>query len=197
MLKTFSKKLLKSLHDEITREIDENKKAFSEEISKTLASFRQNLEQNVTQEIDQKISALFTQHFSDTSSQVKSNFDQMFSPVLKKTEDDMKRLQTQGENTLCSWERMMKQYAYPWTKPFFIMLAASVITATIISLILFFLKTSLAAYIFMDVRAEKAYESDLQWIELKEKARAEREQEEAQTKTEGNKNKSKNKKKSK
>ena len=60
---------------------------------------------------DQKILSLFAKHFADTSSQIKSSFDQMFSPVLKKTEDDMKRFQTQGENTLHSWEQMMNQYA--------------------------------------------------------------------------------------
>ncbi|HUX79593.1 MAG TPA: hypothetical protein VMW10_07635 [Alphaproteobacteria bacterium] len=127
-------KALKDLHGEITCEISKNKKDFSEEISKTLANFRKNLEQKVTETIDQKIAALFTKHFSDTSSQVKSSFDQMFSPVLKQTEDDMKRLQTQGENTLHSWARMMSQYSGFWTKPFFIMLFVSVLTGTAISL---------------------------------------------------------------
>jgi len=88
-------KALKDLHVEIIREISRNKKDFSEEINKTLANFRQNLEQKVTETMNQKISSLFTNHFYDTSSQVKFSFDQMFSPVLKKTEDDMKRLQTQ------------------------------------------------------------------------------------------------------
>mgnify|MGYP001112858769 FL=1 len=35
---------LKALHNKINKEIDKNKKDFSEKISKVLASFRQNLE---------------------------------------------------------------------------------------------------------------------------------------------------------
>ena len=150
-------KALEDLHEVINSEISRNKKSFSEEISKTLASFRQNLEQKVVQEIDQKISALFTKHFSDTSSQVKSSFDQMFSPLLTRTEEDMKRLQTQGESTLHSWEKMMSQYSGFWTKPFFLMLFVSVLTGTVISLISSY-------YMVKGERQEKQFCEDLlQW----------------------------------
>lgn len=154
-------KALKDLHDEINNEISRNKKDFSEEISKTFTSFRQNLEQKVTETIDQKIADLFVKHFSETSSQVKSSFEQMFSPVLKKTEEDIKRLQTQGENTLRSWEKMMSQYSGFWTKPFFIMLFVSVLTGTVISLFSSF-------YMVREARAgRQVCESTLQWYTKK------------------------------
>lgn len=148
---------LKTLHDEINNEISRNKKDFSEEISKTMASFRQNLEQKVTETIDQKISSLFAEHFSDTSSQVKSSFDQMFSPVLKKTEEDMKRLQTQGDSTLNSWKNMMVQYTGLWTTPFFLLFIASILTGTVISLF------STLYMITGEKSARHLCESNLQW----------------------------------
>jgi hypothetical protein len=179
---------LKKLHDEITREISKNKKAFSEEISKTLSSFRQNLEQSVVQEIDQKISALFTKHFSDTSSQVKSSFDQMFSPVLQKTEEDIKRLQAQGENTLNSWKSMMTQYTSLWTKPFFLMLVASVLTGTMFSLLSSY-------YLVREAQAgRKVCYSTLQWYT--EKYFERKKAEETSAKQKAN-NQTKSKKKSK
>ena len=154
-------KALKDLHDEITGEIENNKKAFSEEISKTLASFRQNLEEKVTETIDQKISSLFTQHFSDTSSQVKSSFEEMFSPVLKQTEDDMKRLHDQGESTLHSWKSMMSQYTGLWTRPFFLMLLVSILTGTMVSLISSY-------YMVREARAgREVCDSNLQWYTKK------------------------------
>lgn len=154
-------KALTDLHGEITGEIERNKNDFSKEISKTLASFKGNLEEKVAEAIDQKIAALFTQHFSGTSSQVKSSFDQMFSPVLKKTEEDMKRLQTQGESTLNSWKSMMSQYSGFWTKPFFLMLLVSVLTGTVISLISSF-------YMVREARAgREVCDSNLQWYTKK------------------------------
>ena len=169
-------KALKDLHGEITREIDRNKKTFSDEIKKSLSTFTTSLEQHISQEIDQKLPLFLEKNFSDISTQVKASFEQMFVPLLDKTEEDMKRLHTQGENTLRSWEKMMNQYSGLWNIPFFIVLAASVLTGTAICLGLFFLKSSYSTYLFMDVRARKDYENELRWVELKEKARAEREQ---------------------
>ncbi|OJW50258.1 MAG: hypothetical protein BGO67_02725 [Alphaproteobacteria bacterium 41-28] len=150
-------KALKDLHDEINNEISKNKKDFTEEISKTLISFRQNLEQKVTETIDKKIAALFAEHFSDTSSQVKSSFNEMFYPVLQKTEDNMKRLQSQGDSTLNSWKSMMLQYTGLWTKPFFLLFIACVLTGTAISI--FF-----TLYMITEEKSTRHLcESDLQW----------------------------------
>jgi predicted glycosyl hydrolase (DUF1957 family) len=129
-------KALKDLHSEIHKEIERNKKSFSEEIQKTLTSFKETLEKNISKEIDSKLSSLFTKHFQDTSSEVKSSFDQMFAPVLKETKKDMQQLHTQGENTLQSWEKMMGQYASLWNKPFIIMFFSCVFTGVISSFFL-------------------------------------------------------------
>ena len=48
---------LKDLHGVINKEIENNKVGFSQEIQKTLASFKQNLEKNVSEEIDKKLSS--------------------------------------------------------------------------------------------------------------------------------------------
>ncbi|MBX9704167.1 MAG: hypothetical protein K2X39_08450 [Silvanigrellaceae bacterium] len=47
----------------------------------------------------------------------------------------MNRLQTQGESTLHSWEKMMSQYTSLWTKPFFLILVTAILTGTMVSLI--------------------------------------------------------------
>jgi uncharacterized membrane protein (DUF106 family) len=183
-------KALKDLHDEINNEISKNKKDFSNEISKTLASFRQNLEQKVNDAIDQKISSLFVKHFSDTSSQVKSSFDQMFFPVLQKTEEDMNCLHNQGESTLHSWEKMMNQYSHFWTKPFFIMLLASILTGTMVSLISSY-------YMVREAQAgRQVCESTLQWYAEKYFERKKAEDEAAKQKgSNQTKNQTQNKKK--
>ena len=129
-------KALKDLYGEINKEIEKNKRTFSEEIKKTLTSFKETLEKNVSKEIDSKLSSLFTKNFQDTSSEVKSSFDQMFAPVLKETKKDMQQLHAQGENTLQSWGKMMGQYASLWNKPFIIMFLCCVFTGVISSFFL-------------------------------------------------------------
>ena len=129
-------KALKDLHGEINKEIEKNKRAFSEEIQKTLTSFKENLEKNVAKEIDSKLSSLFTKHFQDTSSEVKSSFDLMFTPVLKETKKDMQQLHTQGESTLQSWGKMMSQYTSLWNKPFILLFFSCVFTGVISSFFL-------------------------------------------------------------
>ncbi len=128
-------KALKDLHGEIIREIERNKNAFSEEIKKTLADFRQNLEQAVAEEIDKKLSLLMTDNFSDISKHVKESFEKMFVPVLENTKNDMQRLHIQGESTLNSWADMMAQYKNIWTRPFFLLFAASILTGALISFV--------------------------------------------------------------
>ena len=85
--------------------------------------------------------------------------------------------------------KMVAQHARPWQKPFFAMLLSSVLTGTILFLTLFFLKTPPLSYIFMDVRARRAYESELRWVEGVEKIRAERKQKQVQKESKKNKKK--------
>ena len=126
-------KVLKDLHEEINREIAKNKNDFSSEIQKTLTGFKQNLEKRVSEEIDKKLVSLFEDNFYAISQEVKKSFESTFSPVLENTKNDMKRLHVQGESTLNSWKEMMSQYKALWTRPFFIMFSASILTGTIVS----------------------------------------------------------------
>ena len=126
---------LQNLHKEIIRDIEKNKKTFSEEIQRTLENFKKNLEKSVSEEMDKKLSILFAKHFKNTSLQVKESFDEMFSPVLEMTQDDMKCLKSQGELTLNSWKEMMLQYTDLWTKPFVLVFLASAFTGILIFLI--------------------------------------------------------------
>ncbi len=128
---------LKKLHGEIIEDIESNKEAFSLEIQKTLSSFKKNLEKSVSEEIDNKLTALFAKHFKNTSLQMKESFEEMFSPVLEATQDDMKQLQSQGQLTLNSWKDMMLQYTDLWTKPFILVFLASAFTGILIFLICF------------------------------------------------------------
>ena len=128
-------KALKDLYGEIIKEIENNKKDFSAEIKTTLTSFKENLEQKVTEEIDKKIASLFTKHFQNTSAEVKSSFEKEFSPLFKKTDAYIDKLQTQGETTLSSWGKMMSQYKSLWARPFIIMFLVAILTGTLSSLI--------------------------------------------------------------
>jgi hypothetical protein len=124
---------LKDLHGVINKEIENNKAAFSQEIQKTLASFKQTLEKNVSEEIDKKLSSLFENNFRATSQDVKTSFEKAFAPVLENTQNNMKRLHGQGEDTLKSWQHMMSQYKSLWTRPFLIVFAASILTGVVVS----------------------------------------------------------------
>ncbi len=126
---------LKELHGEIIIEIAKNKKSFSEEIKKTLDSFRQNLEKAVSEEIDQKLSLLMTENFQGISKDVKGSFEKMFVPMLENTKNDMQRLHIQGESTLNSWSDMMGKYKTIWTRPFFLLFVTSILTGIIISFV--------------------------------------------------------------
>ena len=79
-------KALKDLHGEITKDIDKNKAAFSQEIQKTLNNFKTDLEKTISKELDQRISAHWKKHFLDISSKVISSFDESSSPFLKRAE---------------------------------------------------------------------------------------------------------------
>ncbi|MBP7729967.1 MAG: hypothetical protein KA112_05110 [Alphaproteobacteria bacterium] len=128
-------KALKDLHGEINKDIEKNKKTFSEEIQRTLEDFKEELEESVSEEMDKKLSSLFEKHFKETSLQVKGSFEEIFDPVLKTTQDDMNRLQSQGESTLRSWKGMMAEYESLWTRPFILVFFASAFTGMLIFLI--------------------------------------------------------------
>ena len=167
------KKALKDLSDGLSNEIERNRKNLFFEVKNTLADFTEKLEKGVSQETEKKISKLFEKHVKETKEQFHTRFEQLLEPVLKKAEEDMKCLQFQGTNTLRSWEQMMNQYKGIWTRPFCIMFVSSIFTGCAIFLILFFLKTSLGAYMFMDLREKQAYENELYRLELTRRARIE------------------------
>jgi hypothetical protein len=119
---------LKNVHGEIVRDIERNKHTFSQEIQKTLENFKENLKNHITQEVDNKIALHLEKNIETIHTQVTSSFKTMFSPVLERTENDMKRLHIQGEQTLNSWADMMKQYTGLWTRPFFLLFSAAILT---------------------------------------------------------------------
>lgn len=167
------KKYIKDFHDSLSNEIERNRKNLFFEVKNTLTNFSEKLEKSVSQETETKVSNLFETHLQKTREEFKSKFEELSEPMLKKTEEDMQRLRIQGNNTLRSWEQMMNQYNGLWTKPFFVMFMSSAFTGTAICLTLFFLKTSLAAYLFMDVREKQAYENELYRIENTQRLRLE------------------------
>lgn len=126
---------LKSLHNEITQDIERNKKAFSEEISKTLSSFKGNLEQSVSEEINRRLSSLFEKHFGDLSLQVKTSFQEMSSPILKKIQADMQQLHTEGQKTLQTWKEAVSLYTSFWTKPAFTWMGLAIFLGVAISFV--------------------------------------------------------------
>lgn len=109
---------LKVLHDEIIKDIQKNKTDFSNEIKKTMGVFKETLEQHIAEEINKTLSRQMTMQFQDISLQVRTNFYEMFSPVLERAKDDMQILKEQGNSTLESWKEMMLDYKSLWTKPF-------------------------------------------------------------------------------
>ena len=151
-------KALMDLHGEITKDIDKNKAAFSQEIQKTLNNFKTDLEKTISKELDQRISAHWKKHFLDISSKVISSFDESSSPFLKRAEEDLQRLHMQGEKTLHSWEAMMKQFRSLWNKPFIVALLACILTGAVTSVF--------SSYLLVrdDRRARQYCESDLSWI---------------------------------
>ncbi|HBW24684.1 MAG: hypothetical protein A2W46_00090 [Alphaproteobacteria bacterium RIFCSPHIGHO2_12_42_13] len=151
-------KALMDLHGEITKDIDKNKAAFSQEIQKTLNNFKTDLEKTISKELDQRISAHWKKHFLDISSKVISSFDESSSPFLKRAEEDLQRLHMQGEKTLHSWEAMMKQFRSLWNKPFIVALLACILTGAVTSVF--------SSYLLVrdDRRARGSCESDLSWI---------------------------------
>lgn len=143
MAKDALEKALKDLHGEIIKEIEKNKKAFSEEIKKTLGNFKGNLEQNVAEEIERQLSTLFEKHFQNTNAQIKSSFREMLSPVLEKIKEEMKSLHTQGETTLQTWKEAVSLYTHFWVKPAFIWMFIAILTGTLSSLVLsYFIRAS-------------------------------------------------------
>ena len=154
-------KALKDLHGEITREIERNKTSFSEEIKKSLANLNGTLEKHISDEIDRKLPILLARNFSNISEEIKSNFNEMFLPIVTKAEKNMERLENQGDKTLRSWGNMMKQFESLWTKPFFLMLLVSILVGTAISL--------LSSYFLGrgDLYARQSCENTLQWYSTK------------------------------
>ena len=145
-------------HGEITKDIDKNKAAFSQEIQKTLNNFKTDLEKTISKELDQKISAHWQKHFLDISTKVTSSFHESSSPFLKRAEEDLQRLHMQGEKTLHSWEAMMKPFSHLWNKPFIVALLACILTGALTSVF--------SSYLLVrdDRRARGSCESDLSWV---------------------------------
>ena len=183
---------LKKIHGEIVRDIESNKNIFSQEIQKTLENFKENLKDHITQEVDNKIALHLEQNIETINTQVTSSFKTMFSPVLERTENDMKRLHIQGEQTLNSWADMMKQYTGLWTRPFFLLFSAAILTGLATSLVF--------SYVLVKNQNENinfykdsliSHQGITDWLWKKEKEREEKEAKKQKTplKPQNNKNK--------
>ncbi|MBX9696522.1 MAG: hypothetical protein K2X53_00380 [Alphaproteobacteria bacterium] len=176
-------KALKDLHGEINKEIDKNKRNFSDEIKRSLAGLTKTLETHISKEIDRKLPFYLKQNFSGVNEQIKDSFNSMFSPLMEQTQEDMGRLRDQGKDTLLSWKDMMEGYSGFWKKPFFLMMFISVMTGGFSSLVLTYLMTKEARM------SQQFCESTVSWYLEHEKAKAARTAEEKESPIQGVNNK--------
>ncbi len=192
MAKDTLEKALKALHAEVIKDIQKNKNDFSAEIKKTMEDFKGTLEQHIADEIDKTLSRQMTTQFQDISLQVKTNFYEMFSPVLETTKREMYRLKEQGDSTLMSWKDMMLNYKDLWTKPFFIVFFTAILTGVVVSLVSSFMlmrkqQERLNSYEF----TLSSYKEMVLWYGEREKEREKIENKKTITHKNGNKSNAK------
>lgn len=165
-------KALEKLHGEINREIQKNKNDFLNEINKTMTSFKGNLEQHISEEIDKTLSLHLQTNFKEVSTEMKSSFHEMFTPVLEDTKNDMQRLHVQGESTLNSWKDMMLLYKDLWNRPFFLLFLTAIFTGMIISFSSsYFLMRKQRETLQVHEKTLLSYQDLLAWYQSKEKER--------------------------
>lgn len=164
-------KAIKNLHEALSNEIERNRKNLFYDVKNTLADFTEKLEKSVSFETEKKVLKLFEKYSKETKQNLSDNLEKALLPILIKGEANIKKVEEAGIHTLRSWEQMMRNYRRFWTKPVVIMFFSSISTGCIIFLIMFFLQTPIAAYMFMNLREKQAYESELYRLELTKKLR--------------------------
>jgi len=148
---------LKTFQETMRKENDKSRNALSDEVRVLFKGLIDTLEKRVSKEIEQKMGDVLEKNLSDLNKKVQMRFEERIEPVFKRTEEEMRNINAQGEKTIHSWDMLVAKYTWPWRVPFLVLLLGCVLTGTLICIIVLLLKTSTLSFFLLNQRNREAY----------------------------------------
>lgn len=161
IIKVDLQKSLSELHQK-------NMKEVGEKISAIEGRCTQEIKTGLEAQIQRQLDA----HFKRLLESYQSDISKTLSPLMKKAESDIQRLDhaVNQITTLC--ETVRKQYAFWWEKPFFVLILSASLVGAIVGFVLLFLQIPFVSVLLMDAHTRKAYEMGARLMDYDQKLKA-------------------------
>ncbi len=132
----------------------------------------EDCKQDIRETLEKSLSLQLEKHFQHLIQSTQRDISHMFSPLLKRAEEDVKSLNNAVNTTHALCQRIQQKYTFRWDKPFLILLITTALTGAFVGLSLLLMQTTPLALFLMDQKAREAYNYGVYWLGLKEKHKA-------------------------
>ena len=165
---SFKAESLETLSSDLQRFLNKHHRKQMEDIEEKIAKIEERCCQEIRQALEKHISNQLKKNFQEVIQSCQATVSQMFSSLLRQTEEDTRMLNYQVDRTNALCEDIQKRYAFKWGKPFFTLIISTALTGALIGLGLFLLQASSVVVFLMNKETRAIYELDNVRRELQE-----------------------------
>ena len=139
-----------------------------EDIEERISAIEKRCNEEVRKTLEKHVKIQIETHFKETLKTLQVEVLQLFSPLMKRAEEDVSRLQlsVSKTNMLCS--DIQQKYTFRWEKPFLILIVSTALTGALMGLMLYLMQVTPLAVFLMNQETRKVYDMGKNGLKLQE-----------------------------
>lgn len=161
IIKSDLKKSLEQLHQKNMTDVANRISTIEAHCTKEI---KDGLEKNIQSQLDK--------HFQKVVQSYQADIAKVLSPLMKRAEEDVNRLNTAINKTLEFCQKIESQYALRWSRPFFALTLSAGFAGALIGFWLFLLQIPSISVFFMNEYTRGVYETGINTLERRRELEA-------------------------
>lgn len=137
-----------------------------EDIEERISAIEKHCNEEVRKTLEKHVKIQIEKHFKETLESLQEKVFELFSPLVKQAETDVRQLQGAVHQTNHVCNDIQKKYSFRWGKPFAILIISTALTGAFMGLMLYLMTVGPLAVFLMNEEVRRTYEMGLYRLRL-------------------------------
>lgn len=142
-----------------------------EDIEERISAIEKRCNEEIRKTLEKHVKIQIETHFKETLKALQVQVLQLFSPLMRKAEEDVSCLQLSVSKTNMLCHDIQEKYTFRWEKPFLLLIAGTAFTGVLMGIGLLLLQVGPLAVFLMNEETRRIYERGKNGQKLQELSR--------------------------
>lgn len=163
-LKEISMDIIKS---DLQKSLKEMHQKSMKDVTSQISTIEVRCVKEVQETLERQLKHQLEVHFQKLLQSYQADISKLLSPLIKRAEEDVSRLNKAVTKTDGTCQKIESQYALRWSRPFFALVFSSALAGALIGFILLLLQVPFLSVLLMNAHTREAYETGAHMIKLR------------------------------